>query len=196
MMTDIKIGCVVLAAGRGARFAGGNKLLMPLNSKPVAAHILEALPRRLFAVCTAVAKDEDVRRLCEVHRFPCIVYAGGLLSDSLRTGLDVCGNGVDGCLFVNADRPFLTAYSIERMVEAFRRTPNCVIRLAYEGEPSNPILFPKTAFEALRALVGDKGGAAILKTGKYDVKYVEAQSARELIDIDDADTLIRVSAYR
>ena len=47
MNKNLKIGCVLLAAGEGKRF-GGKKLMVLLNGKPILEHILSVVPKDDF----------------------------------------------------------------------------------------------------------------------------------------------------
>ena len=49
------------------------------------------------------------------------------------------------------------------------------VRLACNGEPSSPVLFPAELFDALMCLEGKDGGGSILK-GRTDVVLVEARA--------------------
>ena len=55
----MKLGCVVLAAGRGVRF-GGNKLIRPLAGRPVLARVLDSLPREQLSSIAAVASSQEI----------------------------------------------------------------------------------------------------------------------------------------
>ena len=72
----MRVGCVVLAAGRGRRF-GDNKLLQPLGDRTVLAHVLSALPRERLERIAVVASSPAVGELCVEEKIPCLIYPGG-----------------------------------------------------------------------------------------------------------------------
>ncbi|MED9980250.1 MAG: NTP transferase domain-containing protein, partial [Collinsella sp.] len=99
-----------------------------------------------------------------------------------------------GCLFLPGDQPLVSSGSFEAMVRAFdecgRKHP---VRLACNGEPSSPVLFPAELFDALMCLEGKDGGGSILKD-RTDVVLVEAR-AYELWDVDTAKGQQRITEH-
>ena len=189
----MKIGCIVLAAGKSTRFGKEDKLLQPLGGSPLLLCTLSALPVNLFEAFCVVTSSDSVSKLCADHGYPCVKYSGGLLSDSIREGLRAMPEGLDGFLFVNGDRPFLTTTTIKHILASFVKNPECVIRL-YSGEnPSNPVMFPVSAKDALFSLRGDQGGSRLIKSGKYGMIPVQAASESEVFDIDDQSTLAQAN---
>jgi len=67
------------------------------------------------------------------------------------------------------------------------------VRLACNGEPSSPVLFPAELFDALMCLEGKDGGGSILKD-RTDVVLVEAR-AYELWDVDTAKGQQRITEH-
>ena len=122
-------------------------------------------------------------------------HDGELRSESVRAGLSW---GVErnwkGYLFLPGDQPLVSSDSFEAMVRAFdecgRKHP---VRLACNGEPSSPVLFPAELFDALMRLEGKDGGGSILKE-RTDVVLVEAR-AYELWDVDTAKGQRRIAEH-
>ena len=80
------------------------------------------------------------------------------------------------------------------MVRAFdERGRKHPARLACNGEPSSPVLFPAELFDALIRLEGKDGGGSILKD-RTDVVLVEAR-AYELWDVDTAKGQQRITEH-
>ena len=138
------IGCVILAAGKSVRF-GANKLLAPLAGKQLLEHTLDAIPTPCFSQMVAVVSDPEVEALCRRHGVKTVAYQGGPQSQSIRLGLEAVQNA-EGCLFVLGDQPLCRTDSIRRLVAAFQAQPRVVHRLAYQGQPSSPTLFPAHLF--------------------------------------------------
>lgn len=185
------IGCIVLAAGKSVRF-GGNKLLAPLAGKLLLEHTLDAIPLPCFSQVVAVVSDPEVETLCCRHGVQAVAYEGGPHSQSIRLGLEAVQN-VDGCLFILGDQPLCSSDSIRRLVSAFQARPQVVHRLAYQGRPSSPTLFPAHLFPALKKLTGEHGGMAAV--GDTPVLYTEAARPQELWDADTPEKLSRIQQY-
>ena len=187
----MRIACIVLAAGKSTRF-GANKLLAPLVDRPLLVHTLDAIPRSCFSQMVAVVSDPEVETLCRRHGVKTVAYEGGPQSQSIRLGLEAIQDA-DGCLFVLGDQPLCSADSIRRLVSAFQAQPKAVHRLAYQGQPSSPTLFPAHFFLALKKLTGEHGGMAAV--GDTPVWYTEAAGPQELWDADTPEKLSRIQQY-
>ena len=185
------IGCIILAAGKSVRF-GGNKLLAPLAGKLLLEHTLEAIPLPCFSQVVAVVSDPEVETLCCRHGVKTVAYEGGPQSQSIRLGLEAVQDA-DGCLFVLGDQPLCSSDSIRRLVSDFQAQPKAVHRLAYQGQPSSPTLFPAHLFPALKKLTGEHGGMAAV--GDTPVWYTEAAGPQELWDADTPEKLSRIQRY-
>ena len=186
----MKIGCVVMAAGRGRRF-GANKLLAPLAGAPLLSYALRALPRERLARTVAVVSDEGVAALCRACGVSPLRYPGGEQSETVRRGIGQM-RGMEGCLFVQGDQPFLTAQSIERLLDSFAAFPDGVHRLSYEGVAGSPVLFPSALFPALAALTGERGGMAAARSSGARIRLVEALSVAEMMDADTEKALSEI----
>lgn len=187
----MRIACIVLAAGKSTRF-GANKLLAPLVDRPLLVHTLDAIPRSCFSQMVAVVSNPEVETLCRRHGVKTVAYQGGPQSQSIRLGLEAIKD-IDGCLFVLGDQPLCSSDSIRRLVSDFQAQPKAVHRLAYQGQPSSPTLFPSRLFPALKKLTGEHGGMAAV--GDTPVCYVEAGGPHELWDADTPEKLSRIQQY-
>lgn len=187
----MRIACIVLAAGKSTRF-GANKLLAPLVDRPLLVHTLEAIPLPCFSQVVAVVSDPEVEALCRRHEVKAVAYQGGPQSQSIRLGLEAIQDA-DGCLFVLGDQPLCSSDSIRRLVSDFQAQPKAVHRLAYQGQPSSPTLFPSRLFPALKKLTGEHGGMAAV--GDTPVWYTEAAGPQELWDADTPEKLSRIQQY-
>lgn len=186
----MKIGCVVMAAGRGRRF-GGNKLLAPLAGAPLLSYALGALPRGRLTRIVAVVSDGEVEALCGACGVRTVRYPGGPQSDTVRLGIRQMAD-LDGCLFVQGDQPLLTAGSIERLLDSFAAAPGAVHRLSYDGVPGSPVVFPKWLFPALAVLTGERGGMAAAREAGAAIRLTQAFSPWEMMDADTEKALSEI----
>ena len=95
----------------------------------------------------------------------------------------------DGCLFCPADQPLVTEKSIDRMIKAFQKAPDRIIRLSYQGTEGSPVLFPASLFPELAALPPGTGGQEVIRRHPELVTAVEAQFPEELKDVDVPEAL-------
>ena len=189
----VRIGCIVLAAGKSSRF-GGNKLQADLNGIPILVRTLRALPTERFDCIACVCASEVIAHLAETCGVPAKRYEGGSLSESIRTGLAEMPR-VDGWMFVNGDQPLLKRDSLIRMLDAFAAHPDAVIRLSFGDVQASPSIFPASARDALTALTGESGGMRAAKALRLESIPVSAESEAELWDIDDEEARMRAIQY-
>ena len=181
---------ILLAAGSARRF-GSNKLLRPLNGKPLYAHGLAAL--------LAAAKMRPAADVTVVSRTPEILAAARAagaravesplseqgLSFTIKAALDALEPLAEGdyLLFAVADQPYLTAASVAALLEK-AAPPTRGATLCFGEKVGSPTLFSASLAKDLRALEGDSGGRAVLCALGDKCLRVQAKSARELEDID------------
>lgn len=180
----------MLAAGSARRF-GSNKLLCPVEGKPLYAHGLAAL--------LAAAKMRPAADVTVVSRTPEILTAARTagaravesplseqgLSFTIKAALDALEPLAEGdyLLFAVADQPYLTAASVAALLEK-AAPPTRGATLCFGEKVGSPTLFSASLAKDLRALEGDRGGRSVLRALGGECLRVQAKSARELEDID------------
>ena len=186
---------ILLAAGSSRRF-GGNKLLAPLNGKPLYTWGLSALNEvcRTWKDCT----------LTVVSRYPEIRDAARALGAkavdspdsekgqaySIRSGLQALGRveEKDFILFLPADQPWITSQTISRLLDA--AGPDTWTATAAFGERvGTPTLFSARLLPDLMALGGDRGGRKLMNRPGQPCLVIQAGSERELDDVDYPEQL-------
>jgi molybdenum cofactor cytidylyltransferase len=161
------VGCVLLAAGRGTRFEGGNKLLADVDGEPMvrraARTLLAADPEEAVVVLghEADAVREALAGL-DLSERRNEAYAEGQ-STSVATGVAAARErGWDAAVFALGDMPFVDPDSIDALVAAYADGEGTVLAPAYDGMRGNPVLFDATHFGALADVTGDRGGRDII----------------------------------
>ena len=184
----MKVAAVVLAAGGSSRL-GSPKQLVRLGGE----NLLERAVRvAREAGCEPVvvvlgASAEVIRSQCELGD-ACVVvnedWASGM-GGSIGAGVGAL-QGVDGCVVMTCDMPAVTAAHL-RLIGGAEVTAS-----RYAGRKGIPAFFPKTYFDALMALMGDKGARELLVTarseelagGELDVDTVEdLERAKEMLGL-------------
>ena len=134
------IGCILLAAGAGARFGGG-KLNAILNGKPLIEYILDSLGEAPFGRRVIVAANEHM--LCTAHEFGFTGIVNGCpdlgVSLSIRLGLELM-DGTDACMFCVADQPLLKPKTLSGMLDAYE--PGTILVSAHKDQSGNPVIYP------------------------------------------------------
>lgn len=188
-MAPVRVGAIVLAAGRSARLMGGNKLLLPLAGQPLIARVVDAvLAARTAAVHVVVAHEAALIRAALAGRPVAFAAAPENcgMGASIAAGIDaLASSAVDGALIVLGDMPFIEAHHLDRLIDAFAGAGGRAICVpSYAGRRGNPWLWPSGCFPDLIQLTGDVGGRALLETAAAPVQAVGMDDDAVLRDID------------
>jgi molybdenum cofactor cytidylyltransferase len=191
MRTDreVRIGCVILAAGNAARF-GSNKLFAEIDGKTMIERAFEAIPKENLCGVIVVTQYDDAVRLAQSCGFEYVINTRPELglSRSVRLGTEALMDRCDGILYLVADQPRLTRGSVDRMLEVFRENPERIVSLGSGGRRGNPCIFPKRFFGELCRLSGDRGGRAVIERHEDSSVLVEVDGD-ELMDVDFPEDL-------
>ena len=191
MDQQLKIGCVVMAAGNARRF-GENKLAVSFRGKSLIRRTLEAVPGTLFEKVTVVTQYPDIAGLAKEFNFTAIHNANPDygISHTLQLGLSALRD-CDGALFLVSDQPLLRQASVQALVELWKTQPERIAALGHGGVRGNPCLFPARFFPELMALREDRGGNAVIRRHEDALVLLEVDGA-ELYDVDTAQALERL----
>ena len=206
----MRIVCVIMASGEGKRF-GGNKLLASFRGAPLYHGILkaaaplfkaapqESAPRDLLVV----TRHMEIAAWCRENSIRVLLHDLPERNQAIRLALTAlncpaAGSPAEegpaeplpgGCLFCPADQPLVTEESLRRMIKAFQKAPDRIVRLSYQGTAGSPVLFPASLFPELASLPPGTGGREVIRRHPELVTAVEAQFPEELKDVDVPEAL-------
>jgi len=192
-----RINAIVLAAGQGGRFGGGNKLLADLDGHPLIRRAAEAaLGSRACQTVVVTGRDRaaveaalDGLPVAFAHNPG---FASGLAS-SLRSGLSAVA-GADAAVVLLGDMPGVSARIVDALIEAFERAPGAMaVTPVRNGRRGNPVLLARPLFERLMALEGDEGARRLLATLEGVVE-LPLDDDGVLADVDTPADLDRLRA--
>lgn len=188
-----ELGCVIMASGLGKRF-GGNKLMEDFDGQPMICRIFDAT-EGIFGRRIVVTRNTDIFKLCGEKNIRAILHELPYRSDTVRLGLEAVEDGVKCCMFCQSDQPLLSKATIYKLAIAADKNPDFIWRLKFGDRLGAPIIFPKWAFCELKSLPEGKGGNVVVKNHPEMVKYVEAESEGELMDVDTKEDLMKLSHF-
>ena len=189
------IAAVILAAGRGTRFAasggpGPSKLVAVFGSKPMVRHTVEAAlgsAATPVVVVTGHARDHVAAALAGlpvqlVHNPD---YADGLAT-SLKAGIAVLPADVKGAVILLGDMPLVTSDLIDRLLAAAHGDPQAdAVVPVTNGRRGNPVLLSRTLFSSVAHLEGDAGARQLLRGADLRVREFAVEDAAAALDVDD-----------
>lgn len=182
------ISAVVLAAGRAERM-GEQKLLLPLNDKPVLQWVLESALASNVHEVTCVVRDLKVVRqritLSHYRLHWLINYAADRgQSTSVIAGLWAIDPRSDGALFLVGDQPLVRKDLLDALIQRFEQSSAWIVAPSFKGQARNPVLFRRELFPELLRLTGDRGGRFLIEKHKKRTDFVDWQQEMPFMDID------------
>lgn len=181
------ISAIVLAAGRSTRM-GRNKLVLPLDGKPVLQRVLDALKGSKVDETVVVLGGgaEEVRRMIDLRGAKVVVnrhYAEGM-STSIKAGLASVSRSADAVIIVLGDQPLLSAALVDSLIHGFLAEGAPVVVPVHLRKRGNPVLFARSIFPEVMKISGDRGAKSVMEAHGDDVREVRAIGAGAAIDVD------------
>jgi molybdenum cofactor cytidylyltransferase len=193
------ISAVVLAAGRAERM-GEQKLLLPLNDKPVLQWVLESALSSTVHEVICVVRDLKplLQRITLAHdRLHWLVnYAADRgQSTSVIAGLWAIDPRSEGALFLVGDQPLVRKDLIDALIERFEQSAALIVAPSFKGRARNPVLFRRELFPELLKLTGDRGGRLLIEKHKSRTDLVEWHQEMPFMDIDRREDYERLKEF-
>ena len=193
----MKLGAIILAAGRSSRFEDGHKLLADFRGKPILAHVLELARQYPLSdgVVVTGAERESVERLARSAGLRTLHnpdFAAGLAT-SLKAGIAALPAGIDGAFILLGDMPMIRPETLRVLAEAAGHAPEKAAFVpVFSGEWAHPVLLMRSIFPDLASLAGDQGARKLLKA-RDDVALFPVDDPGSLADIDTLADLARAA---
>ena len=189
MKPDMKLGVVLLAAGRSSRF-GENKLLAAFDGRPMVCRAMDAAKAVHACRTTVVTGNRDIARLAQEYGYSVLENHEPELgqSHSICLGVDAMQD-MDALLLMVCDQPGLSGASLAHLLEAFSQSDKGIACLCDQSHMGNPAVFAQEYYPALLALCGDRGAKGILRAHEDDLLVVPALDENELSDADTPEAL-------
>jgi molybdenum cofactor cytidylyltransferase len=193
------VAAVVLAAGRSARMGSTNKLLAPIEGKPILTLVVEAAIAS-GACPVIVVTGFEAERIAEALSGLDIMFARNPdfeqgLSTSLRAGLNALPAEVEGALILLGDMPLVQVSDLKALIAAFAAKGRHAICIPVRGgKRGNPVLWGASYFPEAKGLAGDSGAKRLIEIHRDQVIEVEACSDGIFTDIDTPSDLARLNA--
>ncbi|MFH1555511.1 MAG: molybdopterin-binding/glycosyltransferase family 2 protein [Pseudomonadota bacterium] len=200
-MADEKppVAAIVLAAGRGTRMGGPNKLLEDVGGRPVVRRVVEAALVARASPVVVVTGHEQARVERILAGLPVIfvhnpAFAEGL-STSVRAGITAVPGGAGAALVMLGDMPLVGPQILDALMSAFDPDAGRLIVLPVaDGRRGNPVLWDRRFFDALTKLEGDVGARHLIAAHAEAVVEIEVEGPGAFLDVDTPEALSRARA--
>ncbi len=186
---NIKIGCVLMAAGNAKRF-GDNKLDKTIGDKSLIDRALSCIPKEKLYKVVVVTQYDEVMQKASNHGFIAVKneHPDFGISHTIKLGIEVLKD-CDAIMFMVSDQPLLKKESVWNMIDYYVQNHDFIVGMSYNGVRGNPCIFPKEFFDELKKLKEDHGGNTVIRKHEDRLKLFEATHPDELSDIDTKDDL-------
>lgn len=186
---------IVLAAGRATRF-GGDKLLAPIDGRPMLQHVLDLCAAANLAPVVVVLGQsaDDLVRACTWRNEIRVVnaHAERGISSSLQKGIAaLLDNPAPRALVLLGDQPALSLAQLAGILAAPPRPDQPIVVPRYGGRPGNPVLLERNSWHLGDELSGDRGMSQVFTRWPELVRYVDVPGDNP--DIDTAADLAAIS---
>lgn len=191
-----EIGLIILAAGASVRLRTPKQLL-PFRGETLLRRIArESLASRCRPVVVVLSDEADEFRSELNDLDVCIVgnsdWKQGMGS-SVKAGLEKLleiKKPLDGVVITVCDQPFVTAETINELVETYEKTKALIVASEYQSTRGVPALFGKELFSQLQNL---KSGGAKQIIDQFRAETVSLPFPNGAIDVDTPDDYERLS---
>jgi molybdenum cofactor cytidylyltransferase len=195
----VKVPGLVMAAGRGRRFAGGPKMLADVDGRPVLRHVVEsALASRLDPVIVVLgAGAEAGLKAIEGLDDPRLrvvfnpAWSTGKAS-TFDAGLREVSADAPGVVALLGDMPRVRPWLIDRVLSEFELSGRLCFPV-YDGREGpvkgHPTAYPRELFGEIRQLVGDDTASAAVRRHWGEAVKIPLDDASSQADIDTAADL-------
>ena len=193
------LSAVVLAAGRSSRL-GRPKLVLKVGGEPILGMVLKALRESsVNEVVVVLGGDAGAIRSAVKFEQEKIVsnpgYESGM-SSSLKLGLVRASEAADAVVIVLGDQPFLSAHTVDKLADGFRRAGARIVVPVFHGRRGNPVLFAKSMFNELMEINGDFGAKSVVSAHADEVLEVDVRDPGVLFDVDTPSDHLRAVTRR
>lgn len=186
------IEAIILAAGTSSRMGKDNKLLLPVNNKPMITHVVDHLSKTQINNLIVVTGHEDSlvkaaleNRTIEFTHNPNFITG---MTGSIQTGVKQLSPKCDGFLVCLSDMPFLLANDYQILIDAFyqakTKIEHPIVIPVKDGRKGNPVLFDQHFKSDILAHKKPEGCRDILINNSKNLIKAPVQSDAFFKDID------------
>jgi len=185
-----KLGAVLLAAGGSSRMGQPKQLLHIEDEAMVtrmARRLIELEPASVLVVTGSAAQAvNDQLSGIPVQVVHNLGWEEGM-AGSLAVGVEILPAEIDGVLIMLCDQWRVGLEDLQELVQVWNADISQITAAYWDDDGQQvigpPAIFPKTLFEELTSLKGDRGARAVIEKHRERTSFVAMQNAR--FDLDE-----------
>ena len=187
-----RLATILLAAGRSQRMGEVNKLLIPIEGRPMIQLVVETIADAVSTdiyVVTGFEAERLEAGLADLDaRFVFNERFQSGMGVSLAEGARAIADGdYIGAMALLGDLPYLKSDTVKLVAEIFfEHGGQRIVAPEFEGRQGHPVVFPKSCFGELANLTGDRGAKELIAARGRSVVRVEVDDPGVIRDVDTA----------
>lgn len=194
------LAAVILAAGESKRM-GKPKALVSFQGLTFAEHLLAAtrLPRVGITRIVVGAHADEIRAKLKIDSSAIVVnpdWPKGQLSSIHAAIRSLPANGTEGLILCPVDHPLVSLAVIAELIKQFDATGKLIALPTYRGKRGHPVIFRAALYGELLAAAPEVGARAVVWNHAQDIKEVAVDEEGVVMNLNDPETLRKVSAFR
>ncbi|MBR8535492.1 XdhC family protein [Carboxylicivirga sediminis] len=183
------VAMIILAAGMSKRMNAA-KMLLPFGEQTIIETVVDAsLHSKVdHTVVVTGANAEQISQ--KINHLPVQLafnadYAEGMLS-SVQCGVRAV-DGFGAFFVLPGDQPFVQPATINRMVDAYRKSDKGLVVPVFDGKKGHPVLISGKFREKINQLDPNIGLRQLFHQHADDIEYLEIESDEVVIDLDNRE---------
>ncbi|HLS57751.1 MAG TPA: nucleotidyltransferase family protein [Zeimonas sp.] len=196
----VRVGAVLLAAGRSTRMGGPDKLLATIDGEPMvrrALRTLQAVPLAPIAVVLGAAPRAVQAVQAALAGLPaytaCTAPESANHQVSVHAGLRALPADLDAIVVMLSDQPLLDAADLRWLIARWRALPRGFAAVpVFQGRRGNPVILDGAMRAPILAAGPSNGARGHLAAHPESVRRIEVPNDHYVIDVDTTDDLARL----
>ncbi|MEZ5939930.1 MAG: nucleotidyltransferase family protein [Planctomycetaceae bacterium] len=189
-MSDSKNVVALVPAAGVSRRMGQPKLLMPLGNQRVIDHLVTSLAYPAVERVLVLVRPDDINLQDALHPYSHVdvitpQHAPAEMRESVSLLLKAYNrHHSGGWMLVPADAPWIEHSVLDRLVAAWRDTPENMVVPVHDGRRGHPTIFPASLKSEIDMIPSDRGLNYLLHANPERVVEVQCSEASVLCDLD------------
>ncbi|MBK3518869.1 XdhC family protein [Carboxylicivirga marina] len=183
------VAMIILGAGKSSRMKQV-KMLLPFNNETIIESVVQTALNSKASHTIVVTGAYEKQISQQIKHLPVKVcynadFEQGMLS-SVQCGVNNA-DAFEAFMVLPGDQPLVKASTIDRLIDAWRRSDKGLVIPTFNGKKGHPVLIHHRYKEQINHLDSNIGLRQLFHEHTDDILYVEIDSEEVLMDLDKPD---------